>query len=210
MPPGPDPDPDADSDADQGLVATPSPTVLLRASEIDHIIGRLAREISARYPDGAVLVGVLRGSVPFLADLVRRVTVPVNIDFLAITPYEPGTGRVRLLKDLDLDITGRHTVIVEDIVDTGLTVTFLRNELLRRKPRSVAVCALLDRRPERIGDVEVDFVGTEVSADFVIGFGLDHEGRYRNLRLIAAADTEVLNVNPDAYVPTCYGPASRA
>ena len=189
--------------------AAPAPRVLLSAEQIDETVTRLAGEMSARYPDGAVLVGVLRGSVPFLADLVRAMTVPVNVDFLAITPYTPDSGRVRLLKDLDIDIAGRDTVIVEDIVDTGLSTAFLSRELSGRGPRSVAVCTLLDRRARRVVPVDIDFAGAEVSDDFVIGFGLDHEGRYRNLRLVAAADIDVLAADPDAYVPALYGPSAR-
>ena len=182
------------------------PRVLLAADEIDATVARLAAEMSGRYRDGVVLIGVLRGSVPFLADLVRAMTVPVSVDFMAITPYTPGSGRVRLLKDLDLDIAGRDAVIVEDIVDTGLSTAFLRSELARRNPRSVAVCTLLDRRVRRVVPVEIDFAGLDVSDTFVIGYGLDHEGRYRNLRLIAAADVELLAADPDVYVPVFYGP----
>ena len=181
------------------------PRILLTAEQVDETVARLAAEISARYRDGVVLIGVLRGSVPFLADLVRAVTVPVCVDFMAITPYTPGSGRVRLLKDLDLDIAGRDAVIVEDIVDTGLSTAFLRSELERRGPRSVAVCTLLDRRTRRVVPVEIDFAGAEVPDAFVIGFGLDHEGRYRNLRLVAFADMELLAGNPDAYVAALYG-----
>ncbi len=181
------------------------PRVLLAAEEIDATVARLAAQMSARYRDGVVLIGVLRGSVPFLADLVRAMTVPVSVDFMAITPYTPDSGRVRLLKDLDLDIAGRDAVIVEDIVDTGLSTAFLRSQLARRNPRSVAVCTLLDRRVRRVVPVEIDFAGLEVSDTFVIGYGLDHEGRYRNLRLIAAADVELLAADPDVYVPVFYG-----
>ena len=185
------------------------PRVLLTPEQIDEIVARLAAEMSDRYPDGVVLVGVLRGSVPFLADLVRAMTVPVIVDFMAITPYTPGSGRVRLLKDLDFDIAGRDTVIVEDIVDTGLSTAFLRAELERRRPRSVSVCTLLDRRVRRVVPVEIDFAGAEVSDTFVVGFGLDHEGRYRNLRLVAVADMELLAADPDAYVPVFYGSAAK-
>ncbi|MCY3645167.1 MAG: hypoxanthine phosphoribosyltransferase [Acidimicrobiaceae bacterium] len=178
---------------------------MLTAEEIDATVARLASDMSARYHDGVVLIGVLRGSVPFLADLVRVMTVPVSVDFMAITPYTPGSGRVRLLKDLDLDIAGRDAVIVEDIVDTGLSTAFLRRELERRNPRSVAVCTLLDRRIRRVVPVEIDFAGVEVADAFVVGYGLDHEGRYRNLRLVAAADVELLADDPDVYVPVFYG-----
>ena len=186
-------------------VTVAAPEVLLSASQIDATVERLAAEMSARYRDGVVLVGVLRGSVPFLADLVRAMTAEVCVDFMAITPYTPGSGRVRLLKDLEIDIARRDVVIVEDIVDTGLSTAFLCSQLQRRGPRSVSVCALLDRRVRRVVPVDIDFVGAEVAEEFVIGFGLDHEGRYRNLRLIALADMELLAEDPDAYVASLYG-----
>ena len=183
----------------------PEPRVLFDADQIDAMVTRLAAQMSARYRDGVVLIGVLRGSVPFLADVARAMTVPVCVDFMALTPYVPGEGRVRLLKDLDLDIGGRDTVIVEDIVDTGLSTAFLRAQLLQRGPRSVAVCTLLDRRVRRVVPVDIDFAGSEVPDSFVIGFGLDYAGRYRNLRLIASADAELLAADPDIYVPVFYG-----
>ena len=179
--------------------------MLFDADQIDAMVTRLAAQMSARYRDGVVLIGVLRGSVPFLADVARAMTVPVCVDFMALTPYVPGEGRVRLLKDLDLDIGGRDTVIVEDIVDTGLSTAFLRAQLLQRGPRSVAVCTLLDRRVRRVVPVDIDFAGSEVPDTFVIGFGLDYAGRYRNLRLIASADAELLAADPDIYVPVFYG-----
>ena len=178
--------------------------VLLERDGIDAMVGRLAGELSERFSDGVVLAGVLRGSVPFLADLARAMTVRPLIDFLAITPYTPGTGRVRLLKDLDIDVTGRDVVIVEDIVDTGLTTAFLRGELSRRSPRSLSVCVMVDRPARRVVPVELDHVGLEVPDRFVIGYGLDHEGRYRNLRILASADPDVLAADPDAYVPALY------
>lgn len=181
------------------------PRVLVSAGEIDAIVERLGAEMSDRYSDGVVLVGVLRGSVLFLADLVRAVNADVHVDFLAITPYTRGTGRVRLLKDLDTDVAGRDVVIVEDIVDTGLTAAFLLSEMKRRSPRSVAVCTLLDRPARRVVPVPLDYVGAEVPDAFVIGYGLDYRGRYRNLRLVAAADPELLAADPDAYVSGLHG-----
>ena len=178
--------------------------ILLDRSEIDATVARIAAEISERHRDGVVLAGVLRGSVPFLADLVRAVTVRPFIDFLAITPYAPGTGRVRLLKDLDIDISGRDVVIVEDIVDTGLNSAFVHGELSRRGPRSLSICTLVDRRARRVVPVELTHVGLEIPDLFVIGYGLDHEGRYRNLRVLASADPEVLAADPDAYVEALY------
>lgn len=181
------------------------PRILLRPAEVDEIITRLAGELSERFEDGVVLAAVLRGSVPFLADLARAMTIHPVLDFLAITAYSPGRSRVRMLKDLDIDVTGRDVVIVEDIVDTGLTSAFLRGELSRRAPRSVSICTLLDRPARRVVPVDLDFVGLEIPDEFVIGFGLDHDGRYRNLRLVATADPEVLRRDPDAYVEALYG-----
>lgn len=179
--------------------------VLLDRSEIDTTVNLLAAQLSQRYDDGVVLAAVLRGSIFFLADLVRSMSVEVLVDFLAITQYAPETGRVRLIKDLDIDISGRDVVIVEDIVDTGLTTAFLRSELARRLPRSVAVCTLLDRKVRRVVPVELEFVGVEVPDEYLIGFGLDHQGRYRNLRLLACADTELLAADPDVHVAALYG-----
>lgn len=178
--------------------------VLLDRVEVDAVVSRIATDISARYQDGVVLAGVLRGSVLFHADLVRALTVPSVTDFLAITPYSPGTGRVRLLKDLDVDISGRDVVLVNDIVDTGLTTAFLTGELGRRGPASLAVCTFVDRPVRRVVPVGLDFVGIEIPDQFVIGYGLDHDGRYRNLRVLASADPDVLAADPDAYVSVLY------
>ena len=179
--------------------------ILLDSDQLDDIVARLAGEISERFSDGVVLAGVLRGSVLFLADLARALTIHPALDFLAISAYSPGSGRVRMLKDLDLDITDRDVVIVEDIVDTGLTSAFLRAELARRSPRSVSVCTLLDRPARRVVPVELEFVGLEIPDEFVVGYGLDFEGRYRNLHLIATAEPERLAEDPDTYVEALYG-----
>jgi hypoxanthine phosphoribosyltransferase len=178
--------------------------ILLGEDEIESTVARLAAELSDRFEDGVVLAGVLRGSVPFLADLVRAMTIRPIIDFLAITPYVANTGRVRMLKDLDIDISGCDVVIIEDIVDTGLTTAFIHGELSRRSPRSVSVCTFVDRPARRVVPVELAHVGIEIPDRFVIGYGLDHEGRYRNLRVLAAADPDVLAADPDAYVVDLY------
>jgi hypoxanthine phosphoribosyltransferase len=185
-----------------------APQILLDESQVDATVQRIAAELSERYEDGVVLAAVLRGTLPFLADLVRNMTVHPVIDFLAITSYAPGTGRVRLMKDLDVDITDRDVVIVEDIIDTGLTAGFLRSELERRRPRSLRVCTFLDRPARRVVPVELDFVGAEIPDEFVIGYGLDHRGRYRNARCLAAADSDVLAADPDAYVGALYRPTA--
>lgn len=185
-------------------MAAPVPEILLDEAAIESTVARLAGELSDAHDDGVVLAAVLRGSVLFLADLVRAMSIRPVIDFLAITPYAPGTGRVRLLKDLDVDISGRDVVIVEDIVDTGLTTAFLHGELSRRRPERLSVCTLVDRPARRVVPVALDHVGIEIPDRFVIGYGLDHEGRYRNLRVLAAADPSVLAADADAYVGALY------
>jgi hypoxanthine phosphoribosyltransferase len=174
--------------------------VLITADELRAGVARLGAEISAAYSDGVVLVAVLKGSVPFLADLVRAITVEPEVDFLAISSYAPDTGRVRLVKDLDIDISGRDVVLVEDIVDTGLTLTYLLGQLGRRSPRTIEVCALLDKATRRIVPTPVRFVGFTIGDDFVVGYGLDFAERYRNLELVAAGDLGALRTDPDAHV----------
>ncbi len=164
----------------------------------------MAADISAVHTDGVVLVAVLKGSLPFLSDLVRRLTVVPEIDFMAISAYAPASGRVRIVKDLDTDISGRDVVLVEDIVDTGLTLHYLLAELGRRQPRSLEACTLLDRTSRRIIPTPVRYRGFEVGDDFVVGYGLDFEQRYRNLDRVVVADPAVLRDDPDAYVPSLY------
>ncbi|MGH9152324.1 MAG: hypoxanthine phosphoribosyltransferase [Acidimicrobiales bacterium] len=178
--------------------------VLISADELRAGVRRLAAELSAAYDDGVVLVAVLKGSVPFLADLVRALTVAPEVDFLAISSYAPDTGRVRIVKDLDLDIAGRDVVLVEDIVDTGLTLTYVLGELARRGPRSLEACALLDKATRRIVPTPVRFLGFTVGDDFVVGYGLDFAERYRNLDLVAAGDLAALRADPDAHVNEFY------
>ncbi|HVA04512.1 MAG TPA: hypoxanthine phosphoribosyltransferase [Acidimicrobiales bacterium] len=168
-------------------------------------VARLGEELSAAYPAGVLLVAVLKGSLPFVADLARRVTVPCEVDFLGISTYTEGTGRVRIVKDLDHDVHDRNVVLVEDIVDTGLTCTYILGELRRRGPGSLEVCTLFDRRVRRIVPVMVRFSGFEATDDLLLGYGLDVEGRYRNLPFVAAGDPRTLENDPDAYVAALYG-----
>jgi hypoxanthine phosphoribosyltransferase len=185
-------------------VAEPNVEVVLDEAAITATVDRLAAEISEDFSDGVVLAGVLRGSVPFLSDLARRLTIRPLIDFLAITPYAPNTGRVRMLKDLDIDVAGREVVVVEDIVDTGLTTAFILGEIERRSPARLSVCTFVDRPARRVVPVELDYVGVEIPDEFVVGYGLDHEGRYRNAPVLAVADRELLAADPDAYVASLY------
>jgi hypoxanthine phosphoribosyltransferase len=167
-------------------------------------VARLGRAISEAHGDGVVLVGVLKGSIPFLADLARAVTVDPVVDFLAVSPYAEGSGRVRIVKDLDVDVAGRDVVLVEDVVDTGLTTTYLLGELGRRQPASLEVCALVDKVRRRVVPVPLRWVGFAVDEDYVVGYGLDHAERYRNLDLLAAADLATLSRDPDALVADLY------
>jgi hypoxanthine phosphoribosyltransferase len=178
--------------------------VLISEDELRAGVARLGEEVSAAYPDGVVLVSVLKGSVPFMADLVRAITIPVEVDFLAISSYGADTGRVRIVKDLDIDIHQRPTLLVEDIVDTGLTLTYILGVLGRRQPASLEVCALLDKTARRIVPTPVRFVGFEIPDEFVIGYGLDYGERYRNLNRVVAGDLEALRADPNAHVAELF------
>ena len=179
--------------------------VLHSAHDLAKAADRLGHAVSEAYPDGVLLVAVLKGSVLFLADLARHVTVPCEVDFLGISAYTAGTGRVRITKDLDHDVHGRDVVLVEDIVDTGLTCTYVSGELRRRGPTSLEVCTLFDRRTRRIVPVSLRFVGFEATDDLLLGYGLDVAGRYRNLPFVAVGDHKALETDPDAHVESLYG-----
>ena len=151
-------------------------------------IAEMGKEIQERY-DGKplTLIAVLKGSVLFLADLVRHLDSNVNMEFLAVSSYSgtSSTGAVRMITDLKTDIEGRHCLIVEDIVDTGLTMQYLLRLLAARNPASLAVCTLLDKPSRRKTNVPVDFCGFSIQDRFVVGYGLDLDEHYRNLRYIA-------------------------
>jgi len=140
-----------------------------------------------------VLVGVLKGVVPFMADLLRAITIPVEVDFLAISRYRPGQkGQVRVLKDLDICIKGRHVLFVEDIVDTGLTLQYLLKLLRAREPASLEVCTLLNKTSRRLIDIPLKYVGFEVPDFYLIGYGLDYRERFRNLPMVGIAKAELI------------------
>jgi len=166
--------------------------VLFSASEIERRIGELGWEIARDYHGREpLLVGVLKGVTCFMADLMRHVALPVSIDFMTISSYEgDGSGAVRVVQDLSENIAGRHVLIVEDIVDTGMTLNHLMKQLQAREPASLAVCALLDKRARRLVDVQLDYVGFEVPDEFVVGYGLDFRQRFRNLPFIATVRSE--------------------
>jgi len=162
---------------------------LLSESDIETRVAALAARITADYAGTSpLLVGVLRGAFIFMADLSRAIDLPIQVDFMAVSSYGNATsssGVVRILKDLDEDLTGRHVIVVEDIIDSGLTLSYLRRNLNNRGAASVEVCALLVREGRQKVDEDLKYVGFEIPADFVIGYGLDVSGRYRNLPFIA-------------------------
>ena len=149
------------------------------------MVDDIARKISSDYQGcELVLVGVLKGAFHFLSDLARQLTVPVQIDFVRVASYGAGTassGRIRLTKDIEIDIRDRHVLIVEDIVDTGLTLTYLINHLQSFGPRSVKVCTLLDKQERRQAQVGVDYAGHTLEKGFLVGYGLDYAENYRDL-----------------------------
>ncbi len=180
------------------------PQLFASREDIELAVGRMASEISQQCSDGAVLVSVLKGSLPLLADLIRAVDIAVEVDFLALSRFAADSGRVRLVKDLDCDVTGREVVLVEDIVDTGLSLGYLVGELHRRSAASVAVAALLNRGARRILPIEPDYTGFEAPDEFFLGYGLDWAGRYRNLDSLFIGDPGLLADDPDAYIPMLY------
>jgi hypoxanthine phosphoribosyltransferase len=181
------------------------PETLLDEAAIAAAVERLGDEIAGDHPDGVVLVGVLKGASIFLADLARAVRdVDVRIAFIAISRYAPDSGRVRILHDVDLDLAGRDVVVVEDLVDTGLTVGYLVNHLEGQGPRRVDVCTLLDRPARRILPVTVRYVGSEIPDVFVLGYGLHRADLYRNVPRVVVADRDLVAATPDAYVDALY------
>ena len=168
--------------------------VLITASQIERRVGELGAQISRDYTGEApMLVGVLKGVLCFMADLLRHISLPVSIDFLAISSYEgDSSGPLSILKDLDLNIEQRHVLLVEDIVDTGMTLNRVLEYLWSQQPASLKGCCLLDKRARRLVDVPLDYIGFEVPDEFVVGYGLDYQQRYRNLPFVAILKEELL------------------
>ena len=167
--------------------------VLLEADQIQRRIAELAAQIEGDYPpdEEVHLVGVLKGGFVFMADLVRAMSARVTLDFIAVSSYQQSTkssGEVRLIKDVDTRLEGRHVIIVEDIVDTGLTLTYLQDILRARAPRTLRTACLLSKPSRRLVNVKVDYIGFTIEDQFVIGYGLDFAEKYRNLPHIAVLD----------------------
>jgi len=173
--------------------------VLISASALEHRVGELGAALSREYRGREPhLVGVLRGVTCFMADLMRHISLPVSIDFMAISSYEGDQGSlVRILKDLDEPLAGRDVLVVEDIVDTGMTLNALLQELRQRGPASLKVCALLDKRARRLVDVPIDYVGFEVPDEFVVGYGLDFRQKFRNLPFVATLKRDWLTAHAE-------------
>ena len=170
--------------------------VLIEEEPLRARIAELGAEISSEYEGrDLLLVGVLKGAVFFMADLMRHLTVPCEVDFMAISSYGDATdssGIVRILKDLDINIEGRHVLVVEDIIDSGLTLSYLIRNLESREPATLEVCALLTKPSRREIDVPVRYVGFEIPNKFVVGYGLDFAERYRNLPYVGVLDEHLL------------------
>ena len=166
--------------------------MLISRDEIAARVGELGESIGRDYAGRVpVLVGVLKGAVVFTADLLRAIPLPAAMDFMAVSSYGSGTrssGVVRLTADLSLSIEGRDVIIVEDVIDSGRTISYLRRNLATRHPRSLALCGLLDKVSRREVDVDVDYVGFVIPDEFVVGYGLDFDGRYRELPDLAVLE----------------------
>jgi len=166
--------------------------ILVQRDELEHRVRELAAEVSRDYADrDLLLVGVLKGAVFFLSDLMRHLKVECEVDFMAVSSYGSSTdssGVVRILKDLDISIEGRHVLIVEDIVDSGLTLSYLLRTLRARNPASLEVCALLTKPERRKVELPIRYVGFEIPNRFAIGYGLDHAERFRNLPFVAVLE----------------------
>ena len=168
--------------------------ILVQQDDLTHRVRELGQEVSRDYEGRELLmVGVLKGAIFFLSDLMRELDVPCEVDFMAVASYGSSTdssGIVRILKDLDAPIEGRHVLVVEDIVDSGLTLSYLLRTLHARNPATLEVCALLTKPERRKVDLPIRYVGFEIPNRFAIGYGLDHAERYRNLPYVAALEAD--------------------
>ena len=176
--------------------------VLLTGEEVQARVGELGAQLAADYEGREpVLVSVLKGSIIFLADLVRAMPIPLSIDLMEVSSYGTSTessGQVRILKDLSTSIEGREVIVVEDIIDTGLTLNYLLRYLHDKGPASIRICCLLDKPARRLAPIEIDYRGFTIADRFVIGYGLDYGERYRNLPYIGVLRPSVYGAAPPA------------
>ncbi|MBM3738728.1 MAG: hypoxanthine phosphoribosyltransferase [Acidobacteria bacterium] len=174
------------------MASEPTTRILIPYDKVQERIRELGQQIAHDYPPGSVvLIGILKGACIFLADLARAIPAPVKFDFMAVSSYGRGktsSGEVKLTKDLDMSLEGVDVLIVEDIVDTGVTLTYLAHVLQQRRPRSIQIAALLDKPSRRMRPVQVKYVGFTIPDEFVVGYGLDHAENYRNLRDICVLE----------------------
>ncbi len=170
--------------------------VLISATDLQARVAELGAQISVDYAGKEpILVGVLRGVFVFMADLVRAITIPIHVDFIGITRYDPGTrgsSSVRLTKDLEFGIEGRHVLFVEDVIDTGLSLRYILRNLATREPASLCVCTLFDKPRMRFFELDIAYTGFVLPNKFVVGYGLDYDERYRNLPYVGLLKDEVI------------------
>ncbi len=189
-------------------------TVLYREEDIRSRVGELGEQIASDYAGRSpVLISVLKGGAVFLADLFRAIDLPVRVDFMSISKYGGSverSGVVRILKDLDQDIGGEDVLLVEDIIDTGLTLSYLLTTLQARGPASLEVCTLLDKSVRRIPFLDIRYRGFDCPDRFVVGYGLDSRERYRNLPFILAVEDQAgVDADPEALLPFLSGPDAQ-
>lgn len=162
--------------------------------QLDKRVREMAAQISADYGEESIyLVCILKGSIFFTCDLAKRITSPVEMDFMSVSSYGAGTsssGVVKIVKDLDVSLEGKNVLVVEDIIDSGRTLSYLLDMLKKRNPKSLKLCTLLDKPDRRVVDVDVDYVGFEIPDEFVVGYGLDYDQRYRDLPYIGFVEIE--------------------
>lgn len=174
-------------------------TVLMTEQELSDKVHELGSRISEDYKDKSLtMISILKGSVVFMADLMRAITIPCEIDFMSVSSYGGGaktTGVVKIIKDLDINIEGRDLLIVEDILDSGLTLSYIKSILLERKPKSMRICTLLDKPARRKADVAADYKGFDIPDEFAVGYGLDFDEKYRNLPYIGVLKPSVYTDN---------------
>lgn len=179
-----------------GNMADDVSEVLLSAAQIEQRVLELGQAISQDYAGlNPVLVGVLKGVLFFMADLLRAITIPVEVDFMAVSSYSPQSrdqGLVRLEKDLEIPLDGRHVLFIEDVIDTGLTLRYLLRNLRTRQPASMEVCVLFDKPHQRLINIPIKYKGFELPDRFVVGYGLDYRERYRNLPFLGLLKAQVL------------------
>lgn len=175
--------------------------VLFSEELLDDVVRKLGAQISRDYKDrNLLMVSILKGSVVFMSDLMRSISIPCEIDFMAVSSYGSGTkssGTVRILKDLDRDIRGYDVLIVEDILDSGMTLNYLMDLLYARDPNSIRICTLFDKPERRKVDINPDYKGLEVPDEFIVGYGLDYDEKYRNLPFVGILKPQVYMKNKE-------------